>query len=93
MAMCEDCEQDMETAGSCDVSRMAIGDRVVVRQRWRRARGEDPTRCGDCGVEPGGWHHVGCDLEPCSLCRGQLISCSCGDPADEVGASVRPEAR
>lgn len=39
--------------------------------------------CGACGVEPGGYHHLGCDLARCPRCRQQLISCGC--PFDELG--------
>ena len=33
--------------------------------------------CWDCGVDPGGYHHPGCDMEACPRCGGQLISCDC----------------
>ena len=35
------------------------------------------TRCHDCNVAPGGYHHPGCDMERCPRCGGQLISCDC----------------
>jgi hypothetical protein len=33
--------------------------------------------CGDCGVEEGEYHVLGCDCERCPFCSGQLISCDC----------------
>ncbi len=33
--------------------------------------------CHDCNVGVGQYHHFGCDLERCPICREQLISCDC----------------
>ena len=33
--------------------------------------------CHNCGVETGKFHELGCDMEECPFCRGQLISCDC----------------
>ena len=33
--------------------------------------------CHDCGAEEGQIHELGCDMECCPYCGGQLISCGC----------------
>jgi len=34
-------------------------------------------RCHDCGCKEGELHQLGCGMEVCPLCGGQLISCNC----------------
>ena len=81
MVTCEDCRREMKLAASCDIRL------IKLRGEWYRLDPylpppdtPDPTaRCGDCGVRPGGNHHLGCDMVECPRCGGQLIGCGCWD--------------
>ena len=59
-------------------------------------------RCGDCQALEGEYHELGCDLERCPFCGGQLISCDCcyeilnidGSPGTRVYEfGITPEQR
>ena len=87
MAVCTFCSREMTTALSCSEGVLHQDGEPVAMVRW----GSEPDwsatdRCGDCGVMPGGFHHLGCDVQRCAVCSWQMISCGCRfdeDPPDE----------
>ena len=91
MAICDLCDQEMTTATTCSVVELHHEGRPVPllphgsERGWGTARG----RCHDCGVEPGGHHHLGCDVQRCPDCERQLISCGCR--WDELSADVHED--
>lgn len=90
MATCTYCEQEMLVAASCSVTEPHVDGVAQPLPRWGAETGYGRLprplgRCGDCGVEPGGAHHPGCDLAQCPRCRGQLLSCGCRFDEDPPG--------
>ena len=75
MSKCEDCEQEMsEEHESC------IYDVIVIEGNAykRNTKYHDVNEyCHDCGILNGGVHHMGCDMERCPICDGQMICCDC----------------
>ncbi len=72
MAVCELCEQEVGLAYSC-----------MKRMEGQIPFGAEPhltitgSRCVDCRVGTGGFHHPGCRMELCPRCGGRLRSCGC----------------
>jgi hypothetical protein len=84
MATCYYCNQEMASKKT----RTCTGNKVVKFPDGEKLPAmpyisDDNSRCGDCYVAPGGFHHPGCDMEDCPRCGGQLISCGCLDDEEE----------
>lgn len=90
MTVCEWCSGEMNTAISCTVSALHRKGRRIELAPYGGEPGWRSTadRCGDCGVVLGGWHHLGCDLQPCPQCGGQLLSCDCRFDEDDQDAGA-----
>ncbi|MGI8874338.1 MAG: hypothetical protein ACR2KP_08430 [Egibacteraceae bacterium] len=72
----------MNTAPTCTAEVLVIAGARHPRRRYGRQRSPSDLACHDCGVAPGGTHHLGCDMEECPACGWQLLSCGCGDDPD-----------
>lgn len=80
-AVCRFCGEDMHVAATCNEVRIeTVGGSFAPipygseAEDWGAASG---ARCHDCLVQPGGFHHPGCDVERCPSCGGQIIGCEC----------------
>ena len=72
MSICDLCEQDKDKAYSC-----------LKRIEGQIPFGEEtqlsllPHNCPECHVGTGGFHHLGCGIEQCPQCYGQILFCLC----------------
>ena len=74
-ADCEACGEKMVEAASCSANESV---EILTGEFLPGVPYEDlGHRCHDCFVEPGGFHHPGCDVERCPKCTGQIIQCGC----------------
>ena len=77
MAVCSWCDREMRVAMSCSVGALHLDGKRVDMIPWGRSGRHEREKCHDCGVAPGGFHHLGCDMQRCPLCRRQMMSCGC----------------
>jgi hypothetical protein len=70
--VCDLCEQDKEKAYSCMKrieGQIPFGDETQLSLL--------PHNCPECLVGTGGFHHLGCGVEQCPNCHGQILFCLC----------------
>lgn len=87
MAICNYCKRDMEKAESCIPVKVMIDGKQYEQIKYGDEsrsdfHAEKINCCHDCGINKGGYHHPGCDVEECPKCHGQLIGCECLNPDD-----------
>lgn len=47
-------------------------------RRYQKEEGDPKAYLCECGAQFGKYHELGCDLEQCPICKGQLLSCGHG---------------
>ena len=62
---------------SCSVGALHVDGKRVDMIPWGQGGRHERGKCHDCGVAPGGFHHLGCDMQRCPLCRRQMMTCGC----------------
>ena len=77
MARCLWCRREKISGASCTVA-------ALHRRGTPLPLIPTTSRCGGCDVARGGLHHLGCDVQRCPRCAGQLINCGCRFDEDEA---------
>lgn len=78
MAICKHCGQEMgavQTVSCTENMGVLYPDGVFLSTIPHYS--PDGSRCPNCGVASGGYHHVGCDKEKCPRCHAKILSCGC----------------
>lgn len=86
--ICKDCCGDMGKVNGCVEKTYLLIDGKKVKPIKAGDKGDwvelPGTCCTDCGTDHGYCHHLGCDVERCGNCGGQLITCDCEYSAEFI---------
>ena len=83
VATCKFCGKEMVGAASCVESHILIDGKKYSLVPYNKKsdnvfrKKNEVSRCPDCNVMYGGFHHLGCGMEICPECGNRWISCRC----------------
>lgn len=81
MAKCNVCGQEKTENASCNWVCFEIDEQQYERVRYgdekRSNFNQEYAFCRGCGTPVGGYHHPGCEIEECPLCKKTVLNCEC----------------
>lgn len=80
MAKCNVCGKEKSAKVSCDWKFFEIDERQYERVKYGEEKRSGSARepfCQGCGTPTGGYHHPGCPVEECPLCKKIVLECEC----------------
>lgn len=81
MVKCHVCGKKKSDNAGCDWGCFEIDERKYERLKYGDERRSHFSReapfCPGCGAPEGGYHHPGCPVEECPLCRKTVLNCEC----------------
>ncbi len=84
---CKFCQKEIWGSKGCTFNEIKIDGEWHERLPY-----DGIDRCHDCGISSGHYHHLGCDMESCPVCYGQMIWCNCGGRKEALrdGENIAP---
>lgn len=81
MAKCNVCGKEKAEKVGCDWAYFEIDERKYERVKYgdekRSNSPEESPFCPSCGTPAGGYHHPGCSVEECPICKKKVLHCEC----------------
>jgi hypothetical protein len=78
---CSYCRRDMETSKGCTCVPYVSDDGEVLQPIRFGDEGIEKLQlleiCPDCSCKKGYFHHIGCDVEQCPICKERATICDC----------------
>ena len=80
---CEICRKEIAPRDGCEIFNVYCNDRSYDRVKagyeklYAGSDTTDDVTCPSCNVGMGQYHHWGCNVEECPLCRAPIIDCNC----------------
>jgi len=81
MSKCNVCGKEKAENVSCDWTFFEMDGREYERVKYGEEKrcdfAEESPYCQSCGTPAGGYHHPGCEIEECPICKKTVFNCEC----------------